>query len=96
MYWLFSVDVHHGIFSPSLFALLLTLVTIPLILITAIASLVAFGNILLLGYVFITMPVKHFVVTKLGGIQTIATVVNSEECDDSEDICVCGTYTYTD
>jgi hypothetical protein len=96
LYWLFSIDVHKGIISPSLLAGLLTIVTIPLILITAIASLVAFGNILLLGYVFITMPGKHFLVTKLGGIQTTATVISSEECDDSEDVCICGVYTYTD
>ena len=42
------------------------------------------------------MPGKHFVVTKLGGMQTTATVISSERCDDREDVCVCGMYRYTD
>jgi len=39
--------------------------------------------------------VKHFVVTKIG-IQTTATVIHSQRCDDNEDVCVCGTYIYHD
>ena len=39
--------------------------------------------------------VKHFVVTRIG-IPTTATVIHSERCDDNEDVCVCGTYTYHD
>jgi len=43
----------------------------------------------------ISTPVRHFILTKIG-TPTTGTVISSERCDDSEDVCVCGVYRYHD
>jgi hypothetical protein len=93
-YWALNVR-DNGSGSPLLFGFLAILI-VPLVLITAIASIVALLHIILFVFLFFTFPVKHFIVTKLGGMQTTGTVISSERCDDSEDVCVCGVYSYTD
>ena len=59
----------------------------------ALICLISILPLLLLPYWFI--PLRHFILKKIG-TQTTATVISSERCDDREDVCVCGVYSYRD
>jgi hypothetical protein len=64
-----------------------------ILVLVAITSVVSIIVLPVLSLVF--APVKHFMVTKIGN-QTTGTVIRSQRCDDSEDVCVCGVYSYQD
>ena len=65
-------------------------------LIIAWVGIVALFSIVPLFLLSLVYPqVSHFLVTRFG-TQTMGTVISSQRCDDNEDVCVCGVYSYHD
>lgn len=61
-----------------------------------VIALISLASIIPLFVLSIVYPsVRHFLVMKFGA-QTRGTVIASQRCDDSEDICVCGVYRFND
>jgi hypothetical protein len=78
----------HG--SPEWFNVIL----IPLVVLTILAAIIGVPLSFIYAYVFI-FSARRFVVTKIG-IETTSTVLDSQPCYDSEDVCICGVYVYRD
>jgi len=70
-------------------------VLVPLTLLGVALSGISLFVGLILIEAEVLAPFKHIFLTRYG-IKTIGTVVSSSDCSDREDVCVCGSYKFSD